>query len=105
SAFVRSDSDVGWESLAHSLHFNLSQRCSSGLRSGLCAGVSSCSIANLLIHVLMGHALCTGAQSCWNVMRASPYCFHRSRSIVQNDFVFFILRVPFIETPNKQPPF
>ena len=34
-AFVRSDTDVGREGLAHSLRSNSSQRCWMGLRSGL----------------------------------------------------------------------
>ena len=59
SAFVRSDTDVGPEGLAHSLHSNSSQRSSIGLGSGLCAGLSSSSTPNLLIHVFMDLALCT----------------------------------------------
>uniref|UniRef100_A0A667X151 Doublecortin domain-containing protein n=1 Tax=Myripristis murdjan TaxID=586833 RepID=A0A667X151_9TELE len=66
SAFVRSNTDVGQEGLARSLRSNSSQRCSLGLRSGLCAGQSSSSTPNSLIHVFMDLALCTGAQSCWN---------------------------------------
>ncbi len=53
SAFVRSDTDVGREGLARSLRSNSSQRCSIGLRSGLCAGQSSSSTPNSLIHVFM----------------------------------------------------
>ena len=60
SAFVRSGTDVGQEGLTHSLSSNSSQRCSIGLRSGLCAGQSSSSTPNLLIHVFMDLALCTG---------------------------------------------
>uniref|UniRef100_A0A3P8T6V7 mRNA m(6)A methyltransferase n=1 Tax=Amphiprion percula TaxID=161767 RepID=A0A3P8T6V7_AMPPE len=43
SAFVRSHTDVGPEGLALSLCSNSSQRCSIGLRSGLCVGQSSSS--------------------------------------------------------------
>jgi len=50
-----------YQGLARSLHSNLSQSCSIGLRSGLCAGQSSSSTPNSLIHVLMDLALCTGA--------------------------------------------
>ncbi len=39
STFVRSDTDVGREGLARSLRSNSSQRCSIGLRSGLCRPV------------------------------------------------------------------
>ena len=49
------------ESLAHSLRSNSSQRCSIGLRSGLCAGQSGSSTPNWLIHVFMDLALCSGA--------------------------------------------
>ena len=40
-ALVRSGTDVGRLGLARSLHFNSSQRCSMGLRSGLCTCQSS----------------------------------------------------------------
>ncbi|MCI4380479.1 hypothetical protein PGIGA_G00240460 [Pangasianodon gigas] len=43
-----------------------SQRCSVGLRSGLCAGHSSSSTPTFTHHVFMELALCTGALSCWN---------------------------------------
>ena len=49
-AFVKRDTDVGREGLAHSLRSNSSQRCSAGLRSGHCTGQSS---TNSLIHVFM----------------------------------------------------
>ncbi|KAI4874670.1 hypothetical protein NFI96_010438 [Prochilodus magdalenae] len=42
SGFVRSDTDVGREGLARSLHSNLSQRGSVELRSGLCAADINC---------------------------------------------------------------
>jgi hypothetical protein len=42
-ALVRSGTDVGLLGLAHSWRSNSSQRCSMGLRSGLCAGQSSSS--------------------------------------------------------------
>ena len=81
SAFVRSDTDVGREGLARSLRWNSSQRCSIGLRSGLCAGQSGSSTPNSLIHVFMDHALFTGAQSCWNRKGPSANCFHKVGSM------------------------
>ena len=42
-ALVRSGTDVGQLGLTHNQHSNSSQRCSMGLRSGLCAGQSSTS--------------------------------------------------------------
>uniref|UniRef100_A0A3B4DS63 NACHT domain-containing protein n=1 Tax=Pygocentrus nattereri TaxID=42514 RepID=A0A3B4DS63_PYGNA len=86
STFMRSDLDVGQEGLACSLHSNSSQRCSIGLRSGLCAGQSSSSTPNSLIHVFMDPALCTAAQSCWNRKGPSPNCSPQSweHEILQN---------------------
>ena len=45
--------DVGREGVALSLHSNSSQRCSIGLRSGLCARQSSSSTPNSRLHVFM----------------------------------------------------
>ena len=78
--FVRSG-NVGREGLARTLRSNSSQRCSIGLRSGLCAGQSSSSTPNWLIHVFMDLALCTGAPSCWNRKGSSPNCFHKVGSM------------------------
>ena len=64
NAFVRLHTDVGREGLALNLSSYSSQRCSIELRSRLCAGQSSSSTANSLIHVFMDLALCTGPQSC-----------------------------------------
>lgn len=50
SAFVASDTGVGWEGLTYSLHSNGAQRCSVGLRSGLCGGQSSSFTPNSFIH-------------------------------------------------------
>ena len=85
SAFVRSHTDVGREGLALSLHSNSSQRCSIRLRSGLCAGQSSSSTPNSLIHVFMDLALCTGAVML-EQERAIPNLFPQSweRGIVQH---------------------
>ncbi|KAK3526022.1 hypothetical protein QTP70_012787 [Hemibagrus guttatus] len=63
SAFVRSGTDVGREGQARSLRSNSSQRCSMGLRTGLCAGQSSSSTPNSLIHVFMDLALVTAKVS------------------------------------------
>ncbi|KAI4878505.1 hypothetical protein NFI96_029732 [Prochilodus magdalenae] len=79
STLVRSDTDVGREGLALSLHSNPSQRCSIGWRSGLCAGRSSSSTPDSLIHVFMELALCTGVRSCWNRKGPSPNCPHNVR--------------------------
>ena len=79
SAFVRSHTDVGQEGLALSLRCNSPQRCSIGLRSGLCAGQSSSSTPNSLIHTDL--ALCTGAQLCWNRKGPSPNCSHKVGSV------------------------
>ena len=49
SSFVRSQTDVGQEGLALSLHSNSSQRCSIRMRSGLCAHQSSSSTPNSLL--------------------------------------------------------
>ncbi|XP_051526065.1 uncharacterized protein LOC127424703 [Myxocyprinus asiaticus] len=111
SAFVRSDTDVGREGLARSLHSNSSQRCSIGLRSGLCAGQSSSSTPNSLIHVFMDLALCTGAQSCWNRKGPSPNCSHNVGSMELSKISWYAeaFRVPFTGTkgpspaPEKQP--
>lgn len=53
--FFWSGTDVGWEDLAHNP--NLSQRCSVGLRSGLCARHLSSSGSNWSNHVFMVLAL------------------------------------------------
>ena len=111
SAFVRSHTDVGREGLALSLRSNSSQRCSIGLRSGLCAGQSSSSTPNSLIHVFMDLALCTGAQSCWNRKGPSPNCSHKVGSMELSNISWYAeaFRVPFTGTkgpspaPEKQP--
>ena len=111
SAVVRSDTDVGREDLAHSLHSNLSQRCSIRLKLGLCAGQSISSTPNWLIHVFMDLALCTGDQSCWNRKGPSPNCFHKVGSMKWSKIPWYAeaFRVPFTGTkgpspaPEKQP--
>uniref|UniRef100_A0AAZ3R1L6 ZZ-type domain-containing protein n=1 Tax=Oncorhynchus tshawytscha TaxID=74940 RepID=A0AAZ3R1L6_ONCTS len=62
-SLVRSGTDVGRLGLARSRHSNSSQRCSMGLRSGLCAGQSSSSIPISTNHFCMDLALCMGALS------------------------------------------
>ena len=42
-----------------------------------CAGQSSSSTPNSLIHIFMDLALCTGAQSCWNRKWPSPNCSYK----------------------------
>ncbi|KAK6314285.1 hypothetical protein J4Q44_G00157440 [Coregonus suidteri] len=56
--------DVGRLGLARSRRSNSSQRCSMGLRSGLCAGQSSSSTTISTNHIYMDLALCKGALSC-----------------------------------------
>ena len=105
SAFVRSHADVGREGLALSLRSNSSQRCSIGLSSGLCAGQSSSSTPNSLIHVFMDLALCTGAQSCWNRKGPSPNCSHKVGSMELSKISWYdeAFRVPFTGTNAPQP--
>ncbi|XP_058258308.1 uncharacterized protein LOC131361290 isoform X2 [Hemibagrus wyckioides] len=111
SAFVRSHTDVGREGLALSLRSNSSQRCSIGLRSGLCAGQSSSSTPDSVIHVFMDLALCTGAQSCWKRKGPAPNCSHKVGSMELSKMSWYAeaFRVPFTGTkgpspaPEKQP--
>ena len=105
SAFVRSQTDVGREGLALSLHSKSSQRCSIGSRSGLCAGQSSSSTPNYLIHVFMDLALCTGAQSCWNRKGQSPNCSHKVGSMELPKISWFAeaFRFPFTVTKGQRP--
>ena len=105
SAFVRSHTDVGPEGLALSLRSNSSQRCSIGLRSGLCAGQSSSSTPNSLIHVFMDLALCTGAQSCWKRKGPSPNCSHKvgSMELARISWYGEAFRVPFTGTKGSSP--
>ena len=112
SAFVRSHTDVGQEGLALSLHSNSSQNCSFGLRSGVCAGQSSSSTSNSLIHHFMDLALFTGVQSCWTRKGPSPNCCHKVGSVELSNISWDaeVFRVPFTgtkgpsPTPEKQPP-
>lgn len=94
STFVRSDTDVGLECLAHSLRSNSSQRCAIRLRSGLVVGQSSCSTPNSLNHAFMDLALCTGAQSFWCT---SLNCSHKVGSMKLSKMSCYdeTLRVPF----------
>ena len=57
-ALVRSGTDVGQLGLVRSRHSNSSQRCSMGLRSGLCRGQSSSSTPISTNHFCMDLALC-----------------------------------------------
>ena len=83
----------------------------SGLRSGLCAGQSSSSTPDSLIHVFMDLALCTGAQSCWNRKGPSPNCSHKVGSMELSNISWYAeaFRVSFTGTkgpspsPEKQP--
>ena len=52
-----------------------------GLRSGLCAGQSSSSTPDSVIHVFMDLALCTGAQSCWQRKGPAPNCSYKLGSM------------------------
>ncbi|KAI4877753.1 hypothetical protein NFI96_007850 [Prochilodus magdalenae] len=103
STRVRSDTDVGREGLALSLRSNPSQRCSIGWRSGLCAGQSSSSTPDSLIHVFMELALCTGVRSCWNRKGPSPNCPHKAGSMEQSRVSWSAeaLRVPLTGTKGR----
>ena len=92
-----------WTGRPLSLSSNSSQRCSIRLRSGLCAGQSSSSTPNPLIHVFMHLALCTDAQSCWNWKGPSPNCSHKvgSRELSNISWCAEAFRVPF--TVSKGP--
>lgn len=59
-----------------------SQRCSMGLKSGLCVGQSGSYTPNTSNHDFMDLVLCTMAQVCWS--RNAPFlnCFHKAGSIV-----------------------
>lgn len=111
SALVRSHTDVGREGLALSLCSNSSQRCSIGFRSGLCAGQSSSSTPDSIIHVFMDLALCTGAQSCWKRKGPAPNCSHKVGSMELSKMFWYpeAFKVPFTgskgpsPTPEKQP--
>ncbi|KAG7317169.1 hypothetical protein KOW79_019467 [Hemibagrus wyckioides] len=91
--------------MACSLCSNSSQRCSIGLRSGLCAGQSSSSTPNSLIHDFMDLALCTGVQSCWNRKGSSPNSSHKvwSRKLSKMSWYAEALRVPFTGTKGPSP--
>lgn len=106
------NTDVGREGLAHKFQCNSSQRCSVGLRrSGLCAGQSSFSTANSLIHVFMDLTLRTCAQFCFNRKGPSSNCSHKVRSMKLSKMSCYdeALRVLFTGTkglspaPEKQP--
>ena len=108
NVFVRSHTDVGREGLAFSLHSNSSQRCSSRLSSGLCAGQVH---PHQLIHVFVDLGLSTGAQSCWNRKWPGPNCSHKIGSVELSNISWYAesFIVPFIRTkgpspaPEKQP--
>ena len=101
---MRSGIDVGQEGLARNLRSGSSQRCLIGLRSELFEDQSNSSTPNSPNHVLMGLALYTGAQSCWNIKRAFPKLFPQSwkPDLSQMSWYAEVLRSPF--TPEKQAP-
>ena len=96
-----------WLSVSTLIH----PKGSIGLRSGLCAGQSSSYTPDSLIHVFMGLALCTGAQSCWNRKESSPNCTHKVGRMELSNISWYAeaFRVPFtgtegpIQAPEKQP--
>ena len=71
-ALVRLATDVGRLGLTRSQRSNSSQRCSMGLRSGLCLGQSSSSTPISTNYFCMDIALCTRVLSCWNRKGPSP---------------------------------
>ena len=102
-AFIRSGTDVGQEDLARNFRSSSSQRCSMGLRSGLCAGQSSSSTPNSSNYVFIVLALCTGVQSCWNRKGPFPNSCHMVGSIALSKMYWCAepLRLPF--TGDKKP--
>ena len=108
--FVRSHTDVGREGLALSLHFNSSQTCSIGLRSGICAGQSSSSTPNSLLHVFMD-LLCALVHIHVEQEGAIPKLFPQSCELELSNISWYAeaFRVPFTGTkgpspaPEKQP--
>nr|XP_061825561.1 glucoside xylosyltransferase 1-like isoform X2 [Nerophis lumbriciformis] len=105
SALVRSHTDVDREGLALSLHSNSSQRCSIGFRSGLCAGQSSSSTPDSVIHVFTDLALCTGAQSCWKRKGPALNCSHKVGSMELSKMFWYpgAFKVPFTGTKGPSP--
>lgn len=94
-AFVRSGTDVGREGLACNLCSSSSQRCSMGLRSGLCAG----QIFNtkLIQPFLYGPCFVHSHAG----IEPSPNCSHKVRSIALSKMCADALR--FLFTRNKGP--
>ena len=68
-----------------------------------CAGQSSSSTPNWLIHVFMDLALCTGAQSCWNRKGPSPNCFHKVWSVKLSKKERPVLSQIFVEAVCSMP--
>lgn len=90
---VRSVTAFGWEDLVLIQHLNSSQRCSEGLRSGLCARHSSSSTPNQSNRVFIELALCSGVQSYCKSECRSSNCYHKVISAQLSTFnVFALLR-------------
>lgn len=86
TVLVRSDTDVGKESLVGSRHFSSLQMCSVGLKPGLCAGQWSSSIPTLSKHVFIGLALhIIPFYEGPNEQFLYVYCFWRHWNCVVND--------------------
>ena len=103
SAFVRSHTDVGQKGLALSLRSYSSQRDSIRFRSGLCAGQSSSSTQNSLIHVFMDFV--HWSTVCWNRNGPSSNCSHKVASMESSNISWYVeaFRVPFTGTKRPRP--
>jgi hypothetical protein len=90
---------------ARSQRSNSSQRCSMGLRSGLCAGQSSSSTPISINHFCMDLALCRGKLSCGNRKGPSPNCYHKVGSTESSRMSLYAvaLRFPFTGTKGTNP--
>ncbi|XP_073699838.1 Fc receptor-like protein 5 [Garra rufa] len=63
--------------------------------SGLCAGQSSSSTPDSVIHVFMDLALCAGAQSCWKRKGPAPNRSHKVGSMELSKMSWFAEAYPF----------
>ena len=100
-ALGRSSIDVGILGLARSRCSNSSQKCSMGLRSGLCAGQSSSSTPIMTTHFCMYLALCMGELSCWNRKGPSLNCCHKVWSTESSWMSLYAVALTFPFTLTK----
>ena len=106
TALVRLDTDVGPDlGLARSRCSNSSQRCSMGLRSGLCRPFKYFHTDLKKKHYWMDPALYMGALSCWNRKGTSPNCCHKvgSTESFRMSLYAVALRFPFTGIKGPSP--